>query len=99
VALVSTTRNGTTVIDRHRGFTLLEKGKGTIVQVDYRYVITGSGPKREITDRHVMRAFSRDEIDSLLAGNGFRVGAVYSGSRRESYSETSNRMIVVALKD
>ncbi len=98
VGLVSTTRKGATVIERHRGFTLLEGENGTIVQVDYRYLIAGNGAKREITDRHIMRAFSRDEISTLLSANGFRPEAVYAGTRREGFNETSNRMVVVALK-
>jgi SAM-dependent methyltransferase len=98
ISPVSTTLAGGVKIERHRGFTLIEEGPRTVVEVNYRYVVTRDGQKREILDRHVMRAFSRAEIEGYLGENGFTIRKIYASSRRDEYCETSNKMMIVVEK-
>ncbi len=96
---VSTTHNGDTTIERFRGFSLLEESPRTIVEVKYRYIITDNMGTRELADQHIMRAFSKAEIEMLLKQNGFRISQISSGSRGETYRSTSNRIIYLANKN
>jgi len=95
---ISTTSVTGTVIERHRGFSLVEVEPRTIVEVNYRYVITRDGSSSELLDRHVMRAFTKGEITELLGANGFRVGEILGNSRRDPYAELSNKMLIRAEK-
>ncbi len=92
--LVSVTHFERTRIERERGFTLLGYPDRTIVEVRYNYTLTGDGGRKSIKDRHVMRAFDREEMETFIRENGFILLGAYSSSRREPYRETSNRIIM-----
>lgn len=93
LAKVSTSLFEGTRITRERGFHLLDEPKKTVVQVNYNYTIEKDGEKKKISDRHVMRAYRKDEIESFFKNNGFKIVNLYSNPRREIYSDNSNKML------
>jgi SAM-dependent methyltransferase len=93
-SLISVTNYSGVKIDRERGFTVLEYPGKTIVEVAYSYTIAHDGGTKTLRDRHVMRAFSREEIEGFILNNGFQVKAFYSNPLREPYSDTSNKILV-----
>ncbi len=95
---ISTTHSDAATIERFRGFTLIEESPRTIVEVKYRYIITDAMGTRELADQHIMRAFSRKEIETSISEIGLRIVHIFSSPRREPYQQTSNRMIVIANK-
>lgn len=78
-------------IERDRGFKLLNNPNKTIVEVNYNYKISGN---ETVRDRHVMRAFTKDEISRFLVDSGFRICGVYADSLRETFKDTSNAMVI-----
>lgn len=94
IDLVSTTIIGGEEIKRERGFKLWNDTGKTIVEVQYRYTISGNGMKT-LRDRHVMRSFTPDEISRFLNKAGLTVKDVYANFQSEPYQENSNRMVVL----
>lgn len=88
---ISLTEYDNIVIERMRGFKLLEKKFRTIVEVNYNYKFPGN---KSLKDKHIMRAFTRDEIAAFLEDNSFKIDKFYSNSKMEPYSDKSNRIIV-----
>ena len=78
-------------IKRERGFRLSNNQKKTIVEVYYNYVFQN---EKTLKDKHVMRAFTRTEIEYHLENNGFDVIAVYANSSKEKFKDMSNKIIV-----
>lgn len=93
---ISTTQSGSTTIERYRGFSLIQESPHTIVEVHYRYMITNSTGTQEIIDRHIMRAFSQNEIAEFLKSTGFQTFEVFSSYRKDNFYPYSNRMIILA---
>jgi len=96
--LVSRTTAGDIAIERERGFMLLEDTRGTVVEVNYRYTVTRKGGTQTLRDRHIMRAYTRDEAESFLGANGFEIREVFSSSSMEPYRDSSNKMLIHAVK-
>ena len=94
IDLVSTTIIGGEEIKRERGFKLWNDTGKTIVEVQYRYTISGNGMK-SLRDRHVMRSFTPDEMSRFLGRAGFTVNNVFANFMSEPYQENSNRMVVL----
>lgn len=92
--LVSRTSYGEATIERHRGFAIHSTRGRTVVDVNYSYTITRGGAVETLRDRHVMRAFTIDEISAFITGNGFEIKNLYSSSRGEPYRETSNKILI-----
>ncbi len=92
--LVSKTSYEGVVIERRRGFTIHGTRGRTVVDVNYNYTITRGGATETLRDRHVMRAFTIDEISAFITGNGFAIKNLYSNSRKEPYRETSNKILI-----
>ncbi len=88
---VSNIRYKDLFIKRERGFKLLNYADKTVVEVKYIYKIQNG---HTITDRHVMRAFTKEEISEFLQYNGFLVCNIYSNTLMQPYSDTSNSIIV-----
>ncbi len=88
---VSNIRYKDLFIKRERGFKLLNYVDKTVVEVKYNYKIQNG---QTITDRHVMRAFTKEEISEFLLYNGFQVCNIYSNTLMQPYSDTSNSIIV-----
>jgi SAM-dependent methyltransferase len=90
LTLVSRIKYNDDIIQRERGFILADDQDKSIVQVDYNYIFPG----KIIKDKHIMRAFTRTEIEYHLENNEFEVVAFYSNSSMEAYNEMSNKIIV-----
>lgn len=97
--LVSKSQFGRIQIDRERGFALLEHEKNTIVEVNYRYSIHNGTSTQTLKDRHIMRAYTIDEIEKIVTANGFSITGFYSNASLENYRETSNRIFVIFEKE
>jgi SAM-dependent methyltransferase len=95
---VSTTKYQDLVIERERGFELINKTK-SIAEVNYRYIV--SSPKGTLlyTDTHTMRAFSIDELKSFIKNNGLILTDVFANSKKEPFTENSNKMLIVFKKE
>ncbi len=94
---VSTSRQESVVIQRERGFRLLE-GMENQVEVNFRYKIREEGDSRIVPDRHIMRIFGLEEMRSLFRENGFEVNQVYSSYLKEPFMDNSSRMIFVVRR-
>lgn len=92
--LVSKTSYGGATIERRRGFAIHGARGRTVVDVNYSYTITRGGAAETLRDRHVMRAFTIDEITAFITGNGFAIKNLYSNSLKEPYKETSNKILI-----
>ena len=77
------------VIGRDRGFVLMQP-RPTLVQVNYVYHMGG----RELSDRHIMRAYEVDEITDFAEEAGFTVETVASGLDGLEYSPRRNRIVL-----
>lgn len=95
---VSTTNYNGIIIDRERGFKPLHYVNRTVVEVSYKYTVKGDASQEIVTDKHIMRAFERKEIEKLLLDNGFKIQNVYSNSLKEPFKETSNRIFIHFIK-
>lgn len=95
ISPISKTRYEGVLIERERGFHKLPAPGRTVVEVDYRYTIYGQGGSRTVTDQHVMRTFTTDEMNRHLSDNGFRIREIYSSFIKEEYQDFSNRMVIL----
>ncbi|MBN2079146.1 MAG: methyltransferase domain-containing protein [Spirochaetes bacterium] len=95
---VSTTLFEGSTIGRERGFAMRGDTDKTVVEVHYRYRIEGPEGLKTLRDRHVMRAFTPDEITRFIVAAGLSLSRVYANFLSEPYEENSNRMVVVFTK-
>ncbi len=91
----STTKYKGAIIKRERGFKLWDKSAKTIVEVGYRYTLKRRLDQQVLRDRHIMRAFTRDQFTAALVRTGFLVEAFYSNFLFQPFEEDSARMVVV----
>jgi SAM-dependent methyltransferase len=96
---VSTTSYGEMTIKRNRGFTRMDFPDKTVVEVNYRYEISSGGSREFIEDKHVMRAFSKDEISHFMEENGLSIISIYSNNLKEPFKKYSNKMMIHFTKD
>ena len=99
VSHISTTYFNGAKIERERGFRLITDPLRTLVEVNYRYHLSGSVSIKRLEDKHVMRAFTYAEIVSHITENGFILKTVFANSSKENFTPTSNRMIIVFEKN
>lgn len=100
ISKVSQTVYKSLLITRERGFSILPDAEGrTIVEVNYRYIIKRGSREEVVTDRHIMRSFTPDELEPFIKRNGFRLKAVYADSSMRSFTDTSSRMLLLLEKD
>ncbi len=95
IDLVSVTDWRGSSITRERGFKLRNDRSKTVVEVNYRYQVSGPEGTKTMRDRHIMRTFTVGEISHFLTRSGFAVRHVYSNFQSHPYDENSNRMVVV----
>lgn len=95
---ISTTDYSDITIKRERGFRLLNNPSKTIVEVNYVYNIDSLTGKKILTDRHLMRTWSINEIEALLAKNGLNLKNYYADTGKSEFVETSNKLIIVFRK-
>ncbi|MCU0822078.1 MAG: class I SAM-dependent methyltransferase [Spirochaetes bacterium] len=91
VSRVSRIDYGGKEIERERGFKLLNNLNKTLVEVNYNYIIS---KKETIKDRHIMRAYKKDEIADFIINNDFRICNFYANTLGEPYSPTSNAIVI-----
>ena len=91
--LVSISHYRGTRIGRERGFSLMPDPERTLVDVFYTYTLSRNGVIEEVFDRHIMRAFTRDEIEGFITRNGLVMVNCYSNAMQDPYRETSNRIL------
>ncbi len=81
-------------IQRERGFTLVPGNNKTIAEVYYRYIISDGNSTRHVKDKHIMRAFFKEEIEEFLHNNGFKIVTIYANSKKEPFIKTSNKLLI-----
>ena len=95
---ISRTKYNDTIIERERGFTIINDADRTIVQVDYIYKVISYESSGTYSDSHIMRAFTLDEISTFIKTNGFEIQSVFANSLKEKFNENSNKMLIVFKK-
>ena len=55
--------------------------------------------EHEVRDKHTMRAFNRNEITRFIKDNGFTIKSMYANSRKEPYTDFSNRILIHFVKE
>ena len=99
ISKVSITKYSGISIERERGFRLVHnESEKTIVEVNYRYMVKGEHKRDILTDKHIMRPFTPEEISPFIVDNGFKIKAIYANSLKESFQNISNRMFLVLHK-
>lgn len=87
---------GGTVLKRNRGFKIsTEQGKENLVEVNFLFDLNS----KIIKDHHVMRVFSKGEIENYLTQFHFLIHNVYKDYLRRKFSEKSIRMLLVCQKE
>jgi SAM-dependent methyltransferase len=95
---VSTSEYDNKVIERERGFKIIESGLKKIVEVDFNYIIKTGSDIKKMKDTHKMRIFTAEEISTFLKDNGFVIKQFYGNFLKEPYRENSSRIIVIFSK-
>lgn len=98
LAHVSRTNYGDVIIERERGFNLVEETKRTIVKVEYLYKVLSPGSSEVYNDTHTMRAFTLEEISTFIKSNGFEIKNIFANSLKEKFNENSNKMLIIFQK-
>lgn len=98
VSLVSKLQYNDTLIERERGFELIEDSARTIVEVKYKYHIHKPGGSESVNDTHIMRAFELNEILKFIKENGLVVKNIYANSLKEPFNENSNKILIIFTK-
>ncbi|MCL1833505.1 MAG: class I SAM-dependent methyltransferase [Leptospirales bacterium] len=96
---ISRTKYNDTIIERERGFSIVNDINRTIVQVDYLYKVISYESSGTYIDSHVMRAFTLDEISTFIKSNGLEIQNVFANSLKEKFNENSNKMLIVFKKN
>lgn len=96
---ISRTKFHDKVIERERGFNIIDDSKNTIVKVQYLYRIHSSDDSKTYTDTHIMRAFTLDEISEFIKSNGFTIKNIFANSRKDKFNENSNKMLIIFRKE
>lgn len=96
---ISRTKHGDSIIERERGFDLIDDARRTIVKVNYLYKIHSKEESKACSDIHVMRAFTLEEISDFIKSNGFTIKNVFASSKRDKFNENSNKMLLVISKE
>ncbi len=98
LSLVSKTKYENKIIERERGFDLIEDSSRTIAEVKYRYHIHGPEGTDVVNDVHIMRAFELNEILKFVKENGLAVKNIYANSSKEPFNENSNKILIIFSK-
>ncbi len=96
---VSRTNYDDVIIERERGFNIIEESKRTIVKVEYLYKVMSPGSTETYSDTHIMRSFTLDEISAFIKSNGFVIKNVFANSLKEKFNENSNKMLIIFQKE
>lgn len=99
ISRVSTIKSNETVVERERGFHIINHPQKTIVEVNYRYHIHDKSGSHVLEDQHVMRAYNLEEISGFIKENGFKIKSLFSNSVRAPFNENSNKMLILFEKN
>ncbi len=99
ISRVSTTNYNGTLIERERGFQILEDSRRTVVEVKYRYHVHEEEGHTTYEDTHVMRAFKLDEITKFIKENGLNIKNIYANSLKEPFNENSNKIFIIFTRE
>jgi len=91
---VSTVKYKNLIIERQRGFTLIPDNNKTIAEVNYIYTISDGTSTQHLKDKHIMRAFFKEEIEEFLHNNGLKIVSVYANSKKDPFIKTSNKLLI-----
>ncbi|HOP29816.1 MAG TPA: class I SAM-dependent methyltransferase [Spirochaetota bacterium] len=95
---VSKTTYHDAIIERERGFELIDEAK-SISEVTYRYRVYSRKGSLTYNDTHTMRAFTLDEVKKFISDNGMILKEVYANSKKEPFNENSNKMLIIFEKE
>lgn len=98
LSLVTKIKYKDNMIERERGFELIEDSARTIAEVKYRYHIHRPEGTEVIDDVHIMRAFDLNEILKFIKENGLVVKNIYANSLMEPFNENSNKILIIFAK-
>jgi len=98
VSLVSKLKYNDILIERERGFGMLEETSRTIVEVKYRYHIHRPDGSESVNDTHIMRAFELDEILKFIKENGLAAKNIFANSMKEPFNENSSKILIIFTK-
>lgn len=96
---VSSTKYNDIMIERERGFHIIEDSKRTIAKVEYQYKVFAPGSSDTYSDTHIMRSFTLEEISAFIKSNGFEIRNVFANSLKEKFNENSNKMLIIFQKE
>ena len=99
LSLVSSIKYDNMLIERERGFEIMEDTSRTIVEVKYRYHLHRPEGTEIVNDTHIMRAFELNEILKFLKENGLQVKNIYSNSQNDPFNENSNKIVIIFTKN
>ena len=94
ISHVSTVKSGGSTIRRNRGFRLYRSEGSVMVEVNYVYNLE----KKEIKDKHIMRVFHSEEIQTFLNEQKFEILNIYGNFTEGKFTKRSGRILVVAKK-
>lgn len=94
LTIVSSVKYKNLTIERQRGFILTPDTNKTIAEVNYLYTISDGTTTQQVKDKHIMRAFFKEEIEEFLQNNGFKIINIYANSKKEPFSKTSNKLLI-----
>lgn len=87
---------GNKVLKRNRGFRISnESKKENLVEVNFLFDLDS----KIIKDCHVMRVFSKEEIESFLESYHFEIINIYKDYSRRKFTNKSVRMLFICQKE
>lgn len=98
LSLVTKVSYNDKMIERERGFELIENSTRTITEVKYRYHIHKPEGTEIVNDVHIMRSFELNEVLKFLRENGLAVKNIFANSLMEPFTENSNKILVIFTK-
>lgn len=98
ISLVTKINYNDKMIERERGFDLIEDSTRTIAEVKYRYHIHHPEGTEVVNDVHIMRSFDLNEILKFIKENGLVVKNIYANSLMEPFTENSSKILIIFTK-
>lgn len=84
---------GSTIVKRNRGFRISDEEQN-LVEVNFAFDVNS----KIIKDHHVMRVFTKEEIENYLTQFKFEVHHVYKDYQRKKFNNKSIRMLFICQK-
>lgn len=84
---------GSTIVKRNRGFRISNEDNN-LVEVNFSFDVNS----KIINDHHVMRVFTKEEIETYLNQFKFEIHNVYKDFQRKKFNNKSIRMLFICQK-